>query len=884
MISVAKADAIMKKPHKYIYFFGGNKTEGSADMRTLLGGKGANLAEMASLNISVPPGFTISTEACTAFFKGGNDFPPTLWDEVITNLKDLESIMGKELGGAADPLLVSVRSGAPASMPGMMDTVLNLGLNDKSALGLGLKTGNEWFAQDCYRRFIAMFGNVVQGIAGEEFEKIIHKVKTRRGVEHDVDLSTKDLQSIIRQFKTVVKKNTGKDFPTDPLDQLRLAIEAVFKSWNTPRAITYRRLNNIPSDWGTAVNVQSMVFGNMGDTSATGVAFTRNPATGENKFFGEYMINAQGEDVVAGIRTPNHISQLEEDMPESFKTLNEVCQTLEKHYHDMQDIEFTIQENQLYLLQTRSGKRTAPAAIKIAVDMVSEGLISKHQAVGRVPADQIDQIFHPMLKPNAKVKQLGHGLGASPGAAVGKVVFTPEHAMLMAQEKEKVILVRMETSPEDIHGMSVAQAILTAKGGMTSHAAVVARAMGKPCVSGCGELTVDLKRKKAVLNGTTIKEGDFITLDGTAGLVFKGQVELVQPKLTGSFTQVMSWAGKMRQLKVRANADTPHDALVAREFGAEGIGLCRTEHMFFEEDRIFWVRKMILSETEADREEALKKLEPMQRRDFTEIFRAMEGLPVNIRLLDPPLHEFVPSVPAEVKVLAKAMKLSPGKLTKKIDAMKELNPMLGLRGCRLGIVYPSIYRMQVQAIMEAACKLAKKKIKVLPEIMIPLVSTLSEFQVVRQHVDEVAQAVIEKMGVKVAYKVGTMIELPRAALTADKIAEEADFFSFGTNDLTQTTFGLSRDDAGSFLPEYIEQDVLPQDPFVSVDQEGVGELVKIAIEKGRGVKESLSLGVCGEHGGDPLSIEFFHKAGLDYVSCSPYRVPTALLACAQANG
>ncbi len=873
----------MTKTPKYIYFFGGGITEGSAEMRNLLGGKGANLAEMASLNISVPPGFTITTEACSAYFDGGKKIPSSLWDDVLSNLKTLETTMGKELGGAADPLLVSVRSGAPASMPGMMDTVLNLGLNDKTAQGLALKTENEWFAYDCYRRFIAMFGNVVQGIAGEQFEKIIHRVKTKRNIEHDTDLSTKDLQTIIGQFKKVVKKNTGKEFPNDPLDQLRQTISAVFNSWHTPRAKTYRKLNNIPSEWGTGVNVQSMVYGNMGDSSATGVAFTRNPSTGEKKFFGEYMVNAQGEDVVAGIRTPHPISQLEQDMPASYKMLTEVCQTLEKHYHDMQDIEFTIQDNQLYLLQTRSGKRTATAAIKIAVDMVNEGLISKGQAVSRVPANQVDQIFHPTINPKAKVKVLGQGLGASPGAAVGKVVFTPEHAMAMAQEKERAILVRMETSPEDIHGMSVAQAILTAKGGMTSHAAVVARAMGKPCVSGLGDLTVDLKKKKAVLNGVTLKEGDSITLDGTSGEVFKGQVDLMQPRLTGSFTQLMSWVGKMRKLKVRANADTPHDALVAREFGAEGIGLCRTEHMFFEEDRILWVRKMILAESEKDRDVALKKLEPIQRRDFTEIFRAMEGLPVTIRLLDPPLHEFVPHVPAEVRVLAKAMKISPAKLTKKIDAMMELNPMLGLRGCRLGIVHPSIYQMQVQAIMEAACKLAKKKVRVLPEIMIPLVSTVSEFRLMRQHIDEVARSVIEKNGVKLTYKVGTMIELPRAALTADKIAEEADFFSFGTNDLTQTTFGLSRDDAGSFLPNYIEQEVLPQDPFVSVDQEGVGSLITMAIEKGRGVNEKLSLGICGEHGGDPASIQFFHKAGLDYVSCSPYRVPTALLACAQAN-
>ncbi|QPJ63719.1 MAG: pyruvate, phosphate dikinase [Candidatus Nitronauta litoralis] len=873
----------MTKTPKYIYFFGGDKTEGRADMRDLLGGKGANLAEMASLNINVPPGFTISTRACTAYFNGGDKFPPSLWDEVMANLDTLEKIMGKELGGASDPLLVSVRSGAPASMPGMMDTVLNLGLNDKAVHGLALKTENERFAFDCYRRFIAMFGNVVQGISGEVFENIIQKIKNKRDIEHDVDLSTKDLKSIIKQFKNAVKKNTGKEFPTDPKDQLRLAIKAVFNSWNTPRAKTYRKLNSIPPEWGTGVNVQSMVFGNMGNTSATGVAFTRNPATGEKKFFGEYMVNAQGEDVVAGIRTPNPISKLEEDMPESYKTLNEVCQTLEKHYHDMQDIEFTIQDNQLFLLQTRSGKRTAAAAIKVAVDMVNEGLISKQEAVARVPANQIDQIFHPMINPKSKAELLGQGLGASPGAAVGKIVFTPEHALALAEKKEKVILVRMETSPEDIHGMSVAQAILTAKGGMTSHAAVVARAMGKPCVSGCGDLAVDIKKKQAILNGTKLRGGDPITLDGTTGKVFNGKVDLVQPQLTGSFASLMTWVGKMRKLKVRANADTPHDALVAREFGAEGIGLCRTEHMFFDEDRILWVRKMILSETEKERDEALKKLEPIQRRDFTEIFRAMEGRPVTIRLLDPPLHEFVPSVPAEIKILAKAMKISPSKLTKKIDAMKELNPMLGLRGCRLGIVYPSIYRMQVQAIMEAACKLTKKKLKVFPEIMIPLVSTVSEFILMRQHVDEVALSVIEKTGVKVNYKVGTMIELPRAAITADKIAQEADFFSFGTNDLTQTAFGLSRDDAGSFLPEYMNQDVLSQDPFVSVDKEGVGFLVQMAIEKGRGVKENLSLGICGEHGGDPASIEFFHQAGLDYVSCSPYRVPTAILACAQAN-
>ena len=868
---------------KFVYFFGAGRTEGRADMRDLLGGKGANLAEMASLNIQVPPGFTITTEACNWYFKSGNRFPPTLGEEVLNNLKTLESVMGKELGGASDPLLVSVRSGARVSMPGMMDTVLNLGLNDKTVQGLALKTENEWFAYDCYRRFISMFGNVVQGIPGEKFENILDRVKAKRKIRHDVELDTANLKSVIRQFKTVVKKATGKDFPDDPYDQLRLAIQAVFNSWNTPRAQTYRRLHDIPHEWGTAVNVQSMVFGNMGDTSATGVAFTRNPATGEKKFYGEYMINAQGEDVVAGIRTPKPIEELKDDMPESYEALREVCQTLEQHYKDMQDIEFTIQENRLYLLQTRSGKRTAAAAIRVAVDMVNEGLISKQEAVKRVPANQLDQIFHPTLDPKVKVKVLGQGLGASPGAATGKVVFTPEHALQLAEQKEKVILVRMETSPEDIHGMSVAQGILTAKGGMTSHAAVVARAMGKPCVSGVDELIVEPRKKRATLNGVLIKEFDPITLDGSTGRVIEGVAPLVQPKLTGLFTQLMSWADTMRALKVRANADTPHDALVAREFGAEGIGLCRTEHMFFDEDRILLVRQMIVSDNDREREEALKKLQPIQRGDFTEIFRAMEGLPVTIRLLDPPLHEFLPQDPAEIRALARAMKTSPSRLGKKIGSLHEANPMLGLRGCRLGIVFPAIYRMQVRAILEAACKLVKRSVRVLPEIMIPLVGNVTEFRTVRAHIDEVAAEVMEKNKEKVEYKVGTMIELPRAALTADEIGREADFFSFGTNDLTQTTYGLSRDDAGSFLPEYLEQGLLDQDPFVSIDRKGVGELVKLAIEKGRQVNERLHLGVCGEHGGDPPSILFFHQAGLDYVSCSPYRVPTARLAAAQAN-
>ncbi len=867
---------------KYVYFFGADQTEGKAEMRGLLGGKGANLAEMANLGINVPPGFTISTEACIYYFHKKQKLPPSLWHEVQDNLKTLEKVMGKEFGGIEEPLLVSVRSGSRASMPGMMDTVLNLGLNSKTLEGLAGKTGNGRFAYDCYRRFIAMFGNVVLGIEGEHFEAILNRRKTKQKVVFDTELGVGDLKMVIKDFKALVKRKTGKPFPDKPMDQLRLTVEAVFNSWNTDRAVTYRRLNRIPDDWGTAVNVQSMVFGNMGPTSATGVAFTRNPATGDKEFYGEYMINAQGEDVVAGIRTPNPIAQLEKDMPEVFETLTGVYKTLESHYKDMQDIEFTVQENQLYLLQTRSGKRTAAAAIKVAVDMVNEGLISKREAILRVPATQVDQIFHPMVDPMAKVEVLGKGLGASPGAATGKVVFTPEHAMELSKKKERVILVRMETSPEDIHGMSVAQGILTAKGGMTSHAAVVARAMGKPCVSGLGELQVEPRKKRASLNGVILKEFDPITLDGTTGQVMLGQIPLTKPRVTSYFRQLMGWADKMRGLNVRANADTPHDASVAREFGAQGIGLCRTEHMFFNEERILLVRKMIISDKAKVREEAIKKLLPIQRSDFTHIFKVMNGLPVTVRLLDPPLHEFLPGDSAEIKALAKQMRIPATQLTKKIDSMKEQNPMLGLRGCRLGIVFPDIYEMQVRAIIEAACRLVKKGTKVLPEIMIPLVNHVNEFKIVRQRIDAIAEEVISKSGVKLDYKVGTMIELPRAAITADEIAQEADFFSFGTNDLTQTALGLSRDDAGAFLSHYLETGVLMEDPFVSVDQKGVGALVAMAIEKGRAANKKLHLGICGEHGGDPASIEFFHQLGLDYVSCSPYRVPTALLSAAQA--
>jgi pyruvate, orthophosphate dikinase len=867
---------------KYTYAFGDENTEGKADMNNLLGGKGANLAEMASLGIQVPPGFTVSTEACVYFFKHKYTFPPKLWDEILSRLKNLERTLKRKFGCTENPLLVSVRSGARISMPGMMDTVLNLGLNDTTVQGLAKSTKNEWFALDSYRRFISMFGNVVLGIPGERFETILTKKKLKRNIEFDTDFTIQELKALIKQFKALVARSAHVEFPEDPLQQLRMAVEAVFNSWHAERARTYRRLNAIPHEWGTAVTVQSMVFGNMGETSATGVAFTRNPATGEKKFYGEYMINAQGEDVVAGIRTPNSIEKLEQDMPEVYQDLVKVYQKLENHYKDMQDLEFTIENQKLFLLQTRAGKRTAASAIKVAIDMVNEGLISKREALMRVPANQMDQIFHPTINPKAKLKVLGKGLGASPGAAAGKIVFTPERAQELAEKKEKVILVRMETSPEDIHGMSVSQGILTAKGGMTSHAAVVARAMGKPCVSGVNALDVNAKRKRCTLGGLQLKELDSITLDGTTGRVIKGAAPLIQSRLTNNFTRMMTWAGEVRSLQIRANADTPHDALMARDFGAQGIGLCRTEHMFFDEERIFLVRKMIVAEDEKIRDEALKKLLPIQRGDFTEIFKVMEGFPVTVRLLDPPLHEFLPNSSAEIKSLAKAMKVPPGALGKKIETMKEVNPMLGHRGCRLGITFPEIYKMQVRAILEAACRLVKKGIKIFPEIMVPLVSHVNEFKIVRELILEVAEEVMGKTGIELNYKIGTMIELPRAALTADEIAVEADFFSFGTNDLTQTAFGLSRDDSGSFLNQYLEKGLLSHDPFVSVDQDGLGQLISIAVEKGKKVKPDIHLGICGEHGGDPASIGFFNKVGLDYVSCSPYRVPTAILAAAQA--
>ena len=869
--------------NKYVYSFGGGLAEGTADMKNLLGGKGASLAEMASLGISVPSGFTITTEACLLFFDSGNRLPRKLWAEILTHLGQLENTVGKKFGDASNPLLVSVRSGARVSMPGMMDTVLNLGLNEETAQGLGHQTGDTRFALDCYRRFIAMFGNVALGVDYGSFETILARKKKKRNIQVDTDLTAQNLESIIHQFRALIKKNVDEEFPDDPMAQLKQAIQAVFLSWNTPRAVTYRKLNQIPNDWGTAITVQAMVFGNMGTSSATGVVFTRNPATGEKKFFGEYMINAQGEDVVAGIRTPNPIAELEAEMPEAYNSLVNVYQKLENHYRDMQDLEFTIENNHLYMLQTRDGKRTVSAAIKIAMDMVYEGLISKQEALMRIPADQLDQVFHPMIDSTVTSKALAKGLGASPGAAVGKIVFTPERAQEMAEKKERVILVRMETSPEDIHGMSVAQGILTARGGMTSHAAVVARSMGKPCVSGCSDLHVDFRKKKCSLNGTILKELDSITLDGTTGRVILGAVPLIRPRLTSNITRMMSLAGENRALTIRANADTPHDAFVARDFGAQGIGLCRTEHMFFDKGRILLMRKMILTDDPNKQAETLKKLLPIQRGDFTQIFKVMEGLPVTIRLLDPPLHEFLPNASKEIKILAKEMKMSQSALVKKISSMRETNPMLGLRGCRLGIVFPEIYRMQTRAIIEAACKLVKKGMKVFPEIMIPLVAHVNEFTKVRDEIVEVAQEIIEKSEVKLSYQIGTMIELPRAAITADEIAREADFFSFGTNDLTQTTFGLSRDDAGSFLTSYLEQGVLEKDPFVTIDEAGVGPLMKIAVEKGKSVNPDLHLGICGEHGGDPASIEFFHTLGLDYVSCSPYRVPTAILAAAQAS-
>ncbi len=880
---------------KWVYSFGDGKAEGRADMRNLLGGKGANLAEMSSLGLPVPPGFTITTEVCTWYYANGNAYPGELKDEVEKALAHVESVVGTKFGDPNNPLLVSVRSGARASMPGMMDTVLNLGLNDRTVLGLGKSSGDERFAWDSYRRFIQMFSNVVLDVGHHYFEEALELKKEDLGVHMDTDLKADDWRSVVTEYKKIVEKRTGKPFPQEPREQLWGAIGAVFGSWMNQRAITYRRLHSIPESWGTAVNVQAMVFGNMGEDCATGVAFTRDPSTGTNLFYGEYLVNAQGEDVVAGIRTPQHLTvqgkeaqksdapAMEEVMPEVFKQLDAVRRKLETHYCDMQDIEFTVQRGKLYMLQTRNGKRTAKAALKIAVDMVREGLIDKKEAVARIVPSSLDQLLHPTLDPKAERKVIAKGLPASPGAASGKVVFTADEAEKQARTGEKVILVRRETSPEDIHGMHAAEGILTSTGGMTSHAAVVARGMGKPCVAGAGDVRIDGRAGTLSVRGTTVKAGEFITLDGSTGELMLGVVPTVQPELSGDFAELMVWADEVRKLGVRANAETPTDAAAARKFGAEGIGLCRTEHMFFEGDRIVAVRQMILADDEKTRRAALAKIQPMQREDFVELFEIMAGLPVTIRLLDPPLHEFLPKTHADMEVVAKDLGVDVAEIEARANKLHEFNPMLGHRGVRLGISYPEIYEMQARAIFEAVADVQKKNGKsVIPEIMIPLVATRKELDLMKVVVDQVAAEVSQLSGEKLDYLVGTMIELPRAALRAGEIAESADFFSFGTNDLTQTTFGLSRDDSASFLEKYQQRGILEHDPFASLDVEGVGELIEIACERGRKVRNSLKLGICGEHGGDPASVFFCHKAGLDYVSCSPFRVPIARLAAAQA--
>jgi len=858
-------------------------------MRDLLGGKGAGLAEMANLGIPVPPGFTITTEVCVLYLKG-KKYSEEVLKQVEEAIDKLETLNNKRLGDPEDPLLVSVRSGARVSMPGMMDTVLNLGLTDKSVFGLANKVNDERFAYDCYRRFISMFGDVVLGIDFDKFESLIEDKKKELKVESDTDLDAKALKDLAERFKGVIKLEKGFDFPQDPKVQLQMAIDAVFDSWNNPRAITYRKLNEIDDSWGTAVNVQTMVYGNRGNTSGTGVAFTRNPSTGERKFFGEYLINAQGEDVVAGIRTPDFIDTLGNKIPEAYNQLVDICGKLEAHFKDMQDIEFTIQEGKLYMLQTRTGKRTAASAVKLATDMVAEGLIDKETAVTRVKAEHIDLLLHPRIDPNAELEVIAKGLPASPGAAVGKVVFTAEAAEEMAEKGEKTILVRTETSPEDIGGMAAAQGVITVRGGMTSHAAVVGRGMGKPCVVGCGDISIDTKSGLFMVNGHTIKEHDYVTIDGSTGSVIIGKVELIDAEINEDLKKILQWADEIRTLGVRTNADNPADAGLARELGAEGIGLCRTEHMFFGEERIPAVREMIMAEDEKSRKKALKKLLPMQKEDFLGIFRSMEGLPVTIRLLDPPLHEFLPDKEEldaklrELEVSGDCGKIDEvKKIIQRVVSLKELNPMLGHRGCRLGITYPEIYDMQVRAIMEAACELTNEGMQITPEIMIPLVGLVKELSITREEVCKMAETVMAEKGVKIDYKVGTMIELPRAAIVADQIAQEADFFSFGTNDLTQTTFGFSRDDVSKFVPIYQKAGILEHDPFAVLDQEGVGEIMKIGISKGRSVKPDLKMGICGEHGGEPRSIHFAYDIGLNYVSCSPYRVPIARLVAAQST-
>jgi len=896
---------------KRVYLFGGNVTEGTADMKNLLGGKGANLAEMARIGIPVPAGFTITTEVCNEYYKNNQKLTESLKEEVTEALRQVEGIMGAKFGDHSNPLLVSVRSGARASMHGMMDTILNLGINEDVIKGLVKKTGNERFAWDSYRRFIQMYGDVVLGLKPESkdehdpFEVIMDELKEKRNVKNDLDLTVEDLKELVASFKKLIQEKLKVTFPDDPYEQLWGAIGAVFRSWNNERARLYRKMNNIDDSWGTAVNVQAMVFGNMGNDCATGVAFTRNPATGAKEFFGEYLINAQGEDVVAGIRTPlqitlegsrrwareNNISEderknkypsLEEYMPEAYNELVNVYKTLEKHYRDMQDIEFTIQNKKLWMLQTRNGKRTARAAINIAVDMVEEGLITKDEAVLRVDPQSLDQLLHPTFDPKAQRKVIAKGLPASPGAATGKIVFNAEDAHDWKGRGEKVILVRIETSPEDLKGMNAAEGILTARGGMTSHAAVVARGMGKCCVSGCGMLDIDYTKRQIKVDTTILKEGDYISIDGSTGEVMLGKVATMEPEVTGKFGTIMQWADEIRKLKVRTNADTPHDARVARNFGAEGIGLCRTEHMFFEGDRIKAVREMILAPTYEGRKKALDKLLPIQREDFYGIFKAMEGLGVTIRLLDPPLHEFLPQDIETQKEMAKELGVTVDDVKAKIEELHEFNPMLGHRGCRLGITFPEITEMQSRAIFEAACQLVKEGIDVKPEVMVPLVGHVNELIMQKEIIIKTAEVVMKEMGVTVKYMVGTMIEVPRAAITADEIAKVAEFFSFGTNDLTQMTFGFSRDDAGKFLKEYVDKKILSNDPFRVIDRDGVGQLIKMACEKGRSVNPNLKLGICGEHGGDPSSVEFCHVVGLDYVSCSPFRVPIARLAAAHA--
>jgi pyruvate,orthophosphate dikinase len=872
---------------KYVFLF----DEGNAEMKDLLGGKGAGLAEMTNLGLPVPPGFTITTEACNEYSNERKEFPEGLEKQMEHALQSLEKKAGKTLGGLENPLLLSVRSGAKISMPGMMDTVLNLGLNDKTVKALAAATGNERFALDCYRRFIQMFSDIVLNVEFGKFEEVLEKFKARCRVQYDYQLQPEHLEKIIDEYKEIVKARTGSDFPQQPMDQLKKAVMAVFESWNNPRAKVYRKLNKIPDDLGTAVNVQVMVFGNMGDNSGTGVAFTRNPANGENVLYGEYLINAQGEDVVAGIRTPQPISKLRDEMPESYEQFQKTCSLLEKHYQDLQDIEFTIERGKLYILQTRSGKRTASAAVKAAVDMVTEGLISKEQAILRVDPDQLNQVLHKRLDTKAQYQVLAKGLPASPGAASGSVIFDADEAERRGQDGEKVILVRLETTPDDIHGLVMAQGVLTSRGGMTSHAAVVARGMGKPCVCGCEALNIDYREKKMKVSDQEIKEGDMITIDGASGQVILGEVSLVSPELGEELQLLLSWADEKRRLGVLTNADTPADACRAREFGAEGVGLCRTEHMFMAQERLPIVQAMIMANTQEEREEALQKLLPVQQGDFYGILKAMDGLPTIIRLLDPPLHEFLPNI-EDSSLKIQKLKLTAGdseeiarleNILGKARALQELNPMLGHRGCRLGITTPEIYAMQARAIVQAAVQLKNEGMNPAPEIMIPLVMSEQELQILRDLCLDVVRHVEEEAGVKLDIPIGTMIELPRACLLADRIGKCADFFSFGTNDLTQTTFGFSRDDAeGKFIPQYIEKKILKDNPFACLDRDGVGKLVKMGVELGRSANPELVVGICGEHGGDPASVEFCHAAGLNYVSCSPYRVPIARLAAAQA--